>query len=268
MAHVHSKAPIGQLTNKSLLTLLPMALMLSLWNSPLLADDAEATKTAPPWDIGLTLGVVQSPFLGGKERLSLAPTRLKHSGLRLSGFAWPVYQQPTFTVYLGAGLDDWSHERDDSPQLADMNALDRAINVRAGIAAESKSLAGWISAELAQDLAGAHAGLQAKLRYTTSLGSAQHEVRPYVEAQWLSADLTDYYVGVDSTEVTSGRPQYQADAALALKTGVAYRHRLSEAFTFIGELNVTHYDEAISASPIVANELIWGATVGLTYRWK
>ncbi|MGB1008912.1 MAG: MipA/OmpV family protein [Thiolinea sp.] len=246
--------------------IIALAAIAQLWSTALLAtEDTEESDAPAPWDVGLTLGVTQSPFLGGKTSLSISPTRLKHGGLRLNGFAWPVYHQPAFSFYLGAGLDEWNYERGDSDELSDMKELDRAINARVGIATELAN--GWATAEVAKDLAGAHEGMQAKFRYTTSLGSDSHEIRPYMEVQWLSEELTDYYVGVDSDEVATDRPQYQADAELALKAGVDYRHKLTDSFTLLGGLHMTRYGEEISDSPIIENEMIWGVNMGLTYRW-
>ena len=253
---------------KTLFPTVALAASAQLWSTGLFADDTENTEqSANSWFYGVTVGVRQSPFAGGKESVSISPTRLKHGGgLRLNGLARTVYRQPKFNVYLGIGLDEWSAGRDDSAALADMDELDRAINVRAGIA--TALAGGWVTAEAAKDLAGAHKGMQAKLRYTANIGGSEtHEIRPYVEAQWLSAELTDYYVGVDSHEVIAGRPQYTADADLTLKAGVGYRYRLSENFTFLGGVHATHYGAEISDSPIIDSDLIWKTSVGLAYRW-
>ena len=177
-------------------------------------DENDTEEQGKAWHIGVVGNLSESPFIGGEKRLSLSPTRLKQGGLRLNGFAWPVYQPDDFKVYLGAGLDEWNYERDDSPELEDMNELDRAINLRAGIATTLGS--GWATAEIAKDLAGAHEGLQAKVRYTHGLLAGKHEIRPFAEVQWLSAELTDYYVGVDSDEVKANRPAYSADSDIAL----------------------------------------------------
>lgn len=238
-----------------------------LWHGTLTAAEQEDNAPAQQRrDAGLSIGVSQSPFVGGKEHLTVRPAILKHGGLRIDGFNLPVYQQPAYSLYLGVGTDDWSEERDDSPLLADMDELDKAINLRAGIATQLGN--GWLTGEAAQDLAGAHEGLQAKLRYTTSVGSAVHEIRPYLELQWLSADLNNYYVGVDSNETTAIRPQYEADDEFAIKAGLGYRRPLSDKLTLIGSIDFTQYGDEISESPIIEDDSIWGANLGLTYRWK
>jgi len=68
--------------------------------------------------------------------------------------------------------------------------------------------------------------------------------------------------------VTAGRSQYTANADFAIKAGVSYRRPLTKSITLIGGLDATSYGDEISNSPIVENDLIWGANIGLTYRWE
>lgn len=91
---------------------------------------------------------------------------------------------------------------------------------------------------------------------------------PYAEFQWLFADLTDYYVGVNSNEVMAGRPRYEAEADYALKTGVDVEYPLSKRFTLMGGVALTHYGNEISESPIVDRSTIWAGKLGLSYLWK
>jgi len=128
---------------------------------------------------------------------------IKENGFDLSGPAWSFSTTPTREFYLGAGVDEWDAKRGDSPALQDMAELDQALNLRVGGA--WKLASGVVSADLAQDVA-AHKGAQAKLRYTYHPDTPLN-LRPYAELQWLSADLTDYYVGVDATGSHSRSPR-------------------------------------------------------------
>lgn len=225
-------------------------------------DDSQST----PWNIGINTTYRQSPFVDGKGVVGFSPTRLKYGNIRLQGFALPLYRNADFVPYVAIGLDEWDYKRGDSATLQDMSKLNRAINIRAGVAMPLHNA--QLTTEVGKDVAGAHNGVQAKIRYSRYTKFGNGEVRPYLEAQWLSSDLTDYYVGVNSDEVNQNRPQYSADADIALKVGVNYLQRLSQAFTLIGGVNLTQYGNEISDSPIVEKDLIWGANLGITYRWK
>ena len=72
------------------------------------------------------------------------------------------HSPPEREFYVGAGLDEWDHERGDSPVLKDMAELDQAINLRVGGA--WKLFVGTVFADFAQDVA-THEGAQVKLRY-------------------------------------------------------------------------------------------------------
>ncbi|MGB5597083.1 MipA/OmpV family protein [Thiothrix litoralis] len=235
-----------------------MALLATL---PAHADDSATAG----WNVGLAATVSQSPFVDGDAALSGKPVMLGNNEFDIAGPTLSLSATPQREFYIGAGLDDWDYERGDSPTLQDMKSLDRAINLRVGGA--WKLASGSATVDLAQDVAGAHKGAQVKARYTQRLAGSYAAVRPYMEAQWLSADMTDYYVGVDADEVKAGRPAYQADAALALKAGVLLEQPISKRLTLVGEANVTGYDSAISDSPIIDNSTIWGGAMGVAYRW-
>lgn len=220
---------------------------------------------APQWDVGLAVSANQSPFVGGDTKVSALPVTHDTSGFDIAGLAWSFNRTPEREFYVGAGLDEWDHERGDSNTLSDMHKLKRAVNVRVGGA--WKLASGVTSVDLAQDVAGAHKGAQAKVRYTYNPAPHQATLRPYAEAQWLSAKLTDYYVGVNADEVKAGRAAYQAGDALALKTGVMFERPLSNKLTLLSGVDVTHYGSAISDSPIVGRSTVWGGYAGVTYRW-
>lgn len=215
------------------------------------------------WNIGLAATADQSPFVGGDTQIGVKPVILKDNGFDITGPAWSFSATPEREFYVGAGLDEWDHERGDSAPLQDMAELDRAINLRVGGA--WKLASGVVSTDFAQDLV-AHEGAQAKLRYTHHPGE-QANWRPYAELQWLSADLTDYYVGVDATEAKAGRPVYQADDSLALKIGVKLEQPLSRRLTLVGSVSTTSYGSAVADSPIIDSSTVWGGYAGAAYRW-
>lgn len=218
-----------------------------------------------PSDLGLAATARQSPFVGGDTGVSATFATVDRDGFDISGPTWSFSKTDTQHLYVGAGLDEWDHERGDSPQLNDMNGLDRAINLRVGVA--WKLFSGVVNAEVGKDVA-AHEGAQAHLRYTANSLTEQLGLRPYVEGQWLSSDLTDYYVGVDANEVKAGRPAYQADDALALKAGVKLEKPLSAQWTLVGGVDATHYGAEITDSPIVEKGTVWGGKLGLSYKWR
>ena len=215
------------------------------------------------WNIGLAATTDQSPFVGGDTQIGVKPLIIKENGFDITGPAWSFSATPAREFYIGAGLDEWDAERGDSAALQDMAELDRAINLRVG--SVWKLATGTISADFAQDVA-AHEGAQAKLRYTHHPDMPLN-LRPYAELQWLSADLTDYYVGVDTAEAKIGRPVYQADDSLALKVGVKMEKPLSRRLTLVGSVSANSYGSAIADSPIIESNTVWGGYAGAAYRW-
>lgn len=215
------------------------------------------------WNIGLAVTSNQSPFVGGDTQIGIKPVLIKQNGFDIAGPAWSFNATPEREFYIGTGLDEWDDERGDSPVLQDMAELDRAINLRVGGA--WKLATGVVSTDLAQDVA-AHKGSQAKLRYTHH-PNIPLNLRPYVELQWLSSDLADYYVGVDAAEAKAGRPAYQADDSLALKIGIKLEQPLNRRLTLVGSVSATGYGSMIADSPIIDSSTVWGGYAGAAYRW-
>jgi outer membrane protein len=231
----------------------------------LLATAQTPAISAEPrqWNVGLAATADQSPFVGGDTQIGVKPVIIKENGFDIAGPAWSFSATAEREFYIGAGLDEWDADRGDSPALQDMTELDRAINLRVGGA--WKLATGTVSTDFAQDVA-AHEGAQAKLRYTYHPDTPLN-LRPYAELQWLSADLTDYYVGVDAAEAKAGRPVYQADDSLALKVGVKMEKPLNDRLTLVGGVSATGYGSAIADSPIIDSSTVWGGYAGAAYRW-
>ena len=101
---------------------------------------------------------------GGDTQSGVKPVFIKENGFDIAGPAWS-FTPPEREFYVGAGLDEWDHERGDSPVLKDMAELDQAINLRVGGA--WKLFVGTVFADFAQDVA-THEGAQVKLRYPPS----------------------------------------------------------------------------------------------------
>lgn len=249
------------MTNKKT-TILKSAILCTALASSIPVLHAE---TAPDnsLNIGLTVTVQESLFNGGDTSFGVRPTRLNKDGFYIEGLTLPVQSGPMHTLYVGVGLDEWDFERGDSDELQDMDELDRAINLRAGGAWKLPSAV--LSADVAGDVAGSHGGLQTKLRYTRML-SENTIFRPYAELQWFSADMTDYYFGVNANEVTANRPAYEADSALGAKAGVDMNFPLSPRWELVAGVHLTGYDSEITNSPIVDKDMVWGGGIGLVYK--
>lgn len=222
-----------------------------------------AESSSEAWQIGLAVTSKQSPFRDGEAQLGIKPVVIKETGFDIRGPALALHQAPQRELYIGLGLDDWDSKRGDSPLVRDLPKLDTAVHVRLGSAWKLPN--GSFNAELAQGL-NAHQARHAKLRYTHHPRTL-FRLRPYVEWQWLEADMVDYYVGVLPAQVQPQRPAYRPKAAQALKGGVRLDYALSQRLTLVVEAEATGYDKAITASPLIAKDAIWGGAVGLAYRW-
>lgn len=216
------------------------------------------------WDIGLAVTAAESPFVDGKAAISARPLFSDRSGFQIGGPAWAFINQPRYQYFIGVSLDEWDSERGESPLVADLPTLDRAISARLGGAWKVDS--GVVLADVRQAV-NAHKGLQARARYTYNPDPYTAALRPYAELQYLSADVSDYYVGVDSQYARADRPTYQADAAWIAKVGLHLQHPLSERITLVGDAAINAYGKEITDSPLIERENGASGYLGLRYRW-
>jgi outer membrane scaffolding protein for murein synthesis (MipA/OmpV family) len=216
------------------------------------------------WDIGLVATATQTPYVGGDTVVSARPIVRAADGFDIPGLSWSFSKQPKREIFLGTALDEWDYKRGDSTQLKDMHDLKQAVNLRLG--ATWKQAKGVTNLEIGQDIR-AHKGQQAKVRFTYNPAPYDAKLRPYVEGQWLSSKMADYYVGVNADEAKVGRPAYEAGNAFAFKAGLKYERPLTQRITLNAGLDGTTYSKEITDSPIIARDVVWGTYAGATYRW-
>ncbi|MEZ5448050.1 MAG: hypothetical protein R3E89_03170 [Thiolinea sp.] len=126
-----------KILNPLVYTVLGGSLLLSTALPLAAADsDSDATTTSR-WNLGLEATLSASPFVGGESRWKFSPVRLNSDGFTVSGPSLVLYQQPRWRLFTAIGTDELDYERNDSPQLRDMDELERAINLRLGVAWKS-----------------------------------------------------------------------------------------------------------------------------------
>ncbi|CAA6806811.1 MAG: Outer membrane scaffolding protein for murein synthesis, MipA/OmpV family [uncultured Thiotrichaceae bacterium] len=225
------------------------------------ASDAENSL----WDFGLGVKATQSPFVGGDTSVSASVVRVTNKKFLTRGPVFPIYKRENHQYYLGANIGEWDTNRNDNAQLSGMKDLDLEINARAGVAWRSQK--GVTDLEILKDVT-AHKGIQARLRHTYAPETERAVWLPFAELQWMSADVTDYYTGVDAAEVALGRPAYETDSDYAIKAGIKVQHPLATKLTLVGTAELIHYGGKIADSPIIEKNNVWGGSLGVSYRWK
>ena len=116
------------------------------------------------------------------------------------------------------------------------------------------------------ELPNRHDGTTSELEFSLPLKYDWGFIVPAVRLSYLSEAYADYYFSVSEGESTPTRPAYQVGAATTVWAGFSMGYQLADRWLLKSNLGVEYLDSSISASPIVDNDRLWSASVGLAYN--
>lgn len=90
---------------------------------------------------------------------------------------------------------------------------------------------------------------------------------PSVGADWLSAEVVNYYYGVRPAEAAPGRPAYSGESSVNLRGAVLVHYRLARAWSLFGSVSVTHLGSGVSDSPIIIHDDVAAIFIGAGWHF-
>ena len=194
------------------------------------------------------------------EKLNIDSDSLSYSLLESDKYNFEILAK---SLYYG-------YEAKDSTLLKGMAERDGSIEF--GGRASLKTDYGLLSLHALTDVLGNHKGQEVELRFGqpfyTEQWTGQRDVSLGLIGglRWQSKKMIDYYYGVESSEATATRKEYQGHSAFIPFAGVEVKARFSEHFSFKGGLMYEKLPGTITNSPITSdsgNEI--RANLGLSY---
>lgn len=229
------------------------------------------------WSIGVNYDVSQSPYLGEDHRTDVMPNFIYMGEtfyLDTTELGWHVIDNSAWqfdigTHYLLAGYNDhtfFSDTGETRPEDDPLKGMDRSGTFEGKVALTYKSRFGRWKVGINHDLTNTHGGGGVNTGWNKTWKIDNWQLRPWVEANWLSSEKSDYYFGVNKDEVLPTRPVYSLSDSTNLRGGVAVVYNPWPAH-FIGlNLGYTYFDPDISNSPIVQENAIFSTS--LSYRYE
>lgn len=86
-------------------------------------------------------------------------------------------------------------------------------------------------------------------------------------AEWLSAEVVNYYYGVKPSEATPNRPVYAGQSTVNLRAALMAHYKLTRAGSLFGGVSVTRLGSGITDSPISVEDNIAAVFVGSGWRF-
>ena len=141
-----------------------------------------------------------------------------------------------------------------------------------GWAVEAGPLIGWrgwpvhLQFRSYWEIPNRHSGTTSELELSLPIDYARGFFVPAVKLTYMSPDYSGYYFAVREDESTPSRPAYEPGGATNIWAGFSLGHELSPRWLLKTSVGVEHFDESISASPIIGRETQWTGTVGFAYN--
>lgn len=120
---------------------------------------------------------------------------------------------------------------------------------------------------IATDISGVHGGAHAiaEYRYRVLINNWQLSVSPHVK--WMSAKLTDYYYGVNSTDTAIPELIYNAKQGLQYGLSANASYPINDQWHWLTRASLTQLHSGMHKSPLVEKSYVMSAFVGIAYRF-
>ena len=156
-------------------------------------------------------------------------------------------------------------ETDASPFYAGME--DREQTVDGGLSISLEQSWGTVNLTALTDLLSRHNGEEVSISYLLGMQAGKLKFTPYASYHYQSADLLDYYYGVDADEATASRPAYSADADDFWRIGLNSSYQLTRGWHLHANIAYETVPDSVRASPLTDRDELWTGFVGASYQF-
>ncbi len=116
------------------------------------------------------------------------------------------------------------------------------------------------------ELSNRHDGLVSELSVLLPREWSRGYFVPSIDLIYQDDDYADYYYSVSAAEATPTRPAYQGEAATNVALRLRWGYALSDRWLLAGHFGLEKLDSSITASPIVGEDRVLSAGIGLAYN--
>ncbi len=124
-----------------------------------------------------------------------------------------------------------------------------------------------VSLVLTNDALSVHNGHQATLSFQRHWQIEDWRLRASASLAYKSANLIDYYYGIDGDDTNDPTTWYQAGSSWQPSLGLQFSVPLNDDWTWLGRFQYTFLDSAMTDSPLVSQDHYITAFIGLGYRF-
>lgn len=210
---------------------------------------------------GIGAGVIgrSSPYVGSDTNVLRPIPAITYNGERLQwlgpnvqyGFAGTGKWRLAVSASYRIGV----YEENDSPALGGLG--DRDSTLMAGLGLRYEAPGGVnLSLRYERDVLDRIGGGAATARVSKSFQAGRFRMAPQLQANWLSANLTNYDFGVAPGAVTATCPEYNTGGSISYEVGFGSFIEVTENWRIALNVSAEFLPDEIAGSPIVADDRV------------
>ncbi len=161
-----------------------------------------------------------------------------------------IYQSSKWLVGAYASYRFSGFNDEKSVELAGM---ERDDGVDGRFAITRKTPFGNFTVDLGRDISSASNGWDVDFRWGKLFEKGNYRIRPWIGVTYEDEDLTNYYYGVNSDEVTADRPAYHAGSSVEIRYGIDMSYRVNRHHYLGFNMQYSELDSEKVHSPIVVD---------------
>ena len=229
---------------------------------------AHANEPNGHFKIGLAAVSSESIYLGGENQSRAFPAvDFKHKRFYFQagdvGFELFEHDNWSFDIGLGANLAG-DVDRGDSELLTHLPDL--SFPISGFVSAGYKSKIGLFTLKHSREINNKHDGHSSSLSYAAPIRRNDWLFLPRLSFQRHSAEVVNYFYGVNPDLATSAIPAYQADAVDNWQLSLLSIYTINDKWSVLGNLQSEFYGNEISNSPIVEDDQRLSVFAGFLYQ--
>ncbi len=223
--------------------------------------------------LGVSISTSESPYVGGENSLFAYPylTSFRDSAftddwlvLREGELGGRWVTESGWELGLLGRIQTLGFGNSDAPELRGM--ADREWTIEAG------PMIGWrawpvhINFAVYAEILGLHDGFTNELTFSVPYEGSRGYIVPHLRFTRQDSEYANYYYGVLENEASAARPAYDVGDAVNTELKIRIGYALSEKWLLSGSAGIEFLDSNISNSPIVDEDSVWSASIGLAYN--
>ncbi len=159
----------------------------------------------------------------------------------------------------------FADQEDQVTQITAFDLKDRKMSWMAGIEVSTDLAASQLQLSLLKEITDNHGGKEIRLAYATDIPSTSWTTA--IGLTWKDQYMTDYYYGVDDSEIVDDRGAYQTSSSLSPFFRLNWLSKEKGESFWRFNIEYQRLDKTISNSPIVDNSSVTTIFFGKTFRF-